>query len=103
MLGDIISTEYGLGKGAIEINPLVKNKWMRWGHHIFKLSLPFILQHLRLQYPNSVDGVNISFLILIGVMSIIGINNTYQLSKYFRDKIIDFSEIERKIKEKFNL
>ena len=101
---DAVTTEIGLGKGiAIEKNPLMKNKYIRGLGNIFNFSIPFILFYTKYEYPITETYINILFLLLIGAYSAVGINNTYQLSKYFRDKGIDFSEIEAKIKKKFNL
>lgn len=101
---DVITTEYSIKKDITkEVNPLMKNKWVRWGGHTFKLSIPFILSYIKNQYPKYNIPIDILFLFLIGIYSIVNISNFYQLSKYFRDEGIDFSEIERKIKEKFNL
>lgn len=101
---DAVTTEIGLGKGiAIEKNPLMKNKWARVAGNIFNFSIPFSFSYIKYEYPITETYINILFLLLIGGYSAIGINNIYQLSKYFRDKGIDFSEIERKIKEKLNL
>jgi len=103
-ISDIITTEYSIKKDITEeANPLMKNKLVRWGGHTFKLSIPFILFYIKNQYPKYIIPIDILFLFLIGVYSVVNINNFYQISKYFRDERIDFSEIERKIKEKFNL
>jgi len=85
---DIVTTEIGLAKGiAIEKNELMKNKWARVAGSIFNFSIPFLLSYTGYKYPVAKGYMTVLYLLIIGAYSGIGVNNLYQLSKYFKDRI----------------
>lgn len=76
LLFDIISTEWALKHGARELNPIMKNKWVRW---ILTLLIKIIaviwLFVIQISNPNVYDGIQALFIVLTVIYSIVAINN----------------------------
>jgi len=80
ILFDIISTEIALKKGGIELNPLMKNRWVRWILSLlFKIIAVIWLFIMQITQPAVYQSIEIIFIILTVIYSLIAINNMVKL------------------------
>ena len=86
LIFDIISTEIAIKMGGRELNPLVRNIWIRWILNILiKLAAISWMFYIQITVPYYFLMMEIIFLIYVIWYGIIAINNTLVILKLMKE------------------